>query len=108
MFLGLALLVSLICLVLGARRARVQEVLAFLILSSLVLTAYWAWWACLYSRGETEASKEVRTQLGSQSDYLDTLQISVGEQVLLCTTNFYVFLDTSWYFLIKTFLWKTI
>ena len=58
-FLGLALLVSLICLVLGARRARVQEVLAFLILSSLVLTAYWAWWACLYSRGETEASKEV-------------------------------------------------
>ena len=31
-FLGLALLVSLICLVLGARRARVQEVLAFLIL----------------------------------------------------------------------------
>ena len=60
MFLGLALLVSLVCLVLGARRARVQEVLAFLILSSLVLVAYWAWWACLaYSRGETEASKEV-------------------------------------------------
>ena len=60
MFLGLALLVSLVCLVLGARRARVQEVLAFLILSSLVLAAYWAWWACLaYSRGETEASKEV-------------------------------------------------
>ena len=59
-FLGLALLVSLVCLVLGARRARVQEVLAFLILSSLVLAAYWAWWACLaYSRGETEASKEV-------------------------------------------------
>ena len=60
MFLGLALLVSLVCLVLGARRARVQEVLAFLILSSLVLAAYWAWWACLaYSRAETEASKEV-------------------------------------------------
>ena len=59
-FLGLALLVSLVCLVLGARRGRVQEVLAFLILSSLVLAAYWAWWACLaYSRGETEASKEV-------------------------------------------------
>lgn len=62
-FLGLALLVSLVCLVLGARRARLQEVLAFLILSSLVLAAYWAWWACLaYSRGETEASKEVSKQ----------------------------------------------
>ena len=100
-FLGLALLVSLICLVLGARRARVQEVLAFLILSSLVLTAYWAWWACLYSRGETEASKEVipMPKTGSQIDYF---------QSVLCTVNFYVFLDTSRHFLIKTFLWKTI
>ena len=98
-FLGLALLVSLICLVLGARRARVQEVLAFLILSSLVLTAYWAWWVCLYSRGETEASKEVSPQLG--------VRLIIYKSVL-CTVNFYVFLDTSRHFLIKTFLWKTI
>ena len=100
MFLGLALLVSLVCLVLGARRARVQEVLAFLILSSLVLAAYWAWWACLaYSRGETEASKEVSSQLG--------VRLIIYKSVL-CTVNFYVFLDTSRHFLIKTFLWKTI
>ena len=36
--------------------------LAFFLLSTLVLLGYWGWWAVLYcSRTETEASQEVTT-----------------------------------------------
>ena len=38
------------------------QVLAFFLLSTLVLLGYWGWWAVLYcSRTETEASQEVTT-----------------------------------------------
>ena len=37
-----------------------SQVLAFFLLSTLVLLGYWGWWAVLYcSRTETEASQEV-------------------------------------------------
>ena len=39
-----------------------SQVLAFFLLSTLVLLGYWGWWAVLYcSRTETEASQEVTT-----------------------------------------------
>ena len=61
---GLSLLVSQTCLVYGARGSRIQHVLAFFILSSLVILSYWTYWACLYySRAETEASKEASDNL---------------------------------------------
>ena len=76
---GLGLLVSQSCLVWGVRAGgRIHQVkivmkivmkiltpsqvLAFFLLSTLVLLGYWGWWAVLYcSRTETEASQEVTT-----------------------------------------------
>ena len=52
------------------------QVLAFFLLSTLVLLGYWGWWAVLYcSRTETEASQEVTTdhhQLLQRGMYQDT------------------------------------
>ena len=53
------------------------QVLAFFLLSTLVLLGYWGWWAVLYcSRTETEASQEVTTdhhQLLQRGMYQDTM-----------------------------------
>ena len=57
---GISLLISQSCLIIGARNNRIHHVLVFLIFSVLVIGAYWAWWAGLYyHKSETEASKEV-------------------------------------------------
>ena len=45
--------------------------LAFFLLSTLVLLGYWGWWAVLYcSRTETEASQEVTTTSFSSIKYI--------------------------------------
>ena len=57
---GVSLLISQSCLIIGARNSKIHHILVFLILSVLVIGAYWAWWAGLYyHKSETEASKEV-------------------------------------------------
>ena len=55
---GASLLVSLTCLVIGARYNKLHHILVFLILSILVICSYWTYWAGLYyHKSETEASK---------------------------------------------------
>ena len=51
-----------------------SQVLAFFLLSTLVLLGYWGWWAVLYcSRTETEASQEVTTTSICSVEYIKTL-----------------------------------
>jgi len=84
---GLSLLVSQTCLVYGARGSRIQHVLAFFILSSLVILSYWTYWACLYySRAETEASKELW-------DTLTVLTLVYVALLLAPTVPFYKHLE---------------
>ena len=57
---GVSLLISLTCLVIGAKYNKIHHILVFLVLSILVICSYWTYWAGLYyHKSETEASKEV-------------------------------------------------
>merc|ERR1712130_222510 len=85
--IGISFLVSQTCLISGARGHRISHVLAFLILSCLVILLYWIWWACLYySRSDTEASKELW-------DTLSILSLVYVASLLAPTLPFYKYLE---------------
>ena len=72
---GISLLISQSCLIIGARNSKIHHILVFLILSVLVIGAYWAWWAGLYyHKSETEASKEV-------TEPVDIVEIEIDKRV---------------------------